>query len=161
MKKGTLLWCNKSGCSAYFTVEAVLILPLIISAMLMGIYLFCYQYDRCLLEQDIGSLMLWCSGEMQSNTGEASELEDRIRAHSKEIYREKYAAWELTTVDVGLKQDSISVRGQGQLIFPVPGWNLWNDSNLWEAGVEYKCHRLSPVFYIRQFRRLEDLFQNG
>lgn len=151
---------NKSY-DAYFTVEAALVLPMVMSAVLMGVYLFCFQYDRCLLEQDMGSLIVWCSREALENAGETKELEQKIQTRTGEIYRDKYVAWELTAINVELEQNDISVSGAGQLTFPVPGWNLWNDSNLWETDTRYECQRLSPVFYIRQFRKLGDLLQKG
>ena len=148
---------NKSN--AYFVVEAALVLPLIMSAMMMGIYLFCYQYDRCLLEQDMGRLMIWSSNIATENAGESEKIKESIQARKSDIYLEKYAAWEMTTVDIKLEKNDISLTGRGQLAFPIAGWNRWNDDNLWEAEVQYKCDRLSPVFYIRQYRKLQEIFQ--
>lgn len=148
---------KRKSSEAYFTVEATLVLPLVISAILLDIYLFCFQYDRCLIEQDMGSLILWCSELRLGNTDTAKEQEEKIQKRASEIYRDKYVAWELTTVDVQLEKNRISVVGQGQLTFPVPGWNLWNDINLWKAEVTYESRNISPVFYIRQLRKLNEM----
>ena len=148
---------KRKSSEAYFTVEATLVLPLVISAILLDIYLFCFQYDRCLIEQDMGSLMLWCSELRLGNTDTAKEQEEKIQKRASEIYRDKYVAWELTTVDVQLEKNRISVVGQGQLTFPVPGWNLWNNINLWKAEVTYESRNISPVFYIRQLRKLNEM----
>ena len=40
--------------NAYFTVEAALIIPLVLGILVFLIFIMFYQYDRCLLEQDIG-----------------------------------------------------------------------------------------------------------
>lgn len=146
-------------CNAYFAVEAALVLPLVMSAMMMGIYLFCYQYDRCLLEQDMGSLMIWSCAIATENAGESEEIKERIQTRASEINREKYAAWKITAVEIKLKKNDISLAGWGELTFPITGWNQWNDDNLWEAEVQYKCDRLSPVFYIRQYRKLQGILQ--
>ena len=148
-----------NGRNAYFVVEAALVLPLIMSAMMMGIYLFCYQYDRCLLEQDIGRLTIWSSTITTENAGESEKIKDSLQALESDINLKKYAAWEMTTVDIKLEKNCISLTGRGELAFPVAGWNWWNDDNLWEAEVQYKCDRLSPVFYIRQYRKLQGMFQ--
>lgn len=145
--------------NAYFVVEAALVLPLVMSAMMMGIYLFCYQYDRCLLEQDMGSLMIWSSAIATENAGESGEIKENLQARASNINLEKYAAWEMTTVDIKLEKNDISLIGRGEIAFPIAGWNRWNDDNLWEAKVQYKCDRLSPVFYIRQYRKLQGIFQ--
>ena len=144
-------------CGAYFTVEAALVLPLVMSAILLSIYLFCFQYDRCLMEQDMGSLVLWCNEIRLENADTVKEQEEKIQNRAGEIYRDKYVAWELTTIDVQLEKNRISVVGQGQLTFLVPGWNLWNDVNLWKAEVTYESRSILPVFYIRQLRKLNEM----
>lgn len=145
--------------NAYFTIEAALVLPLVIGAMMMGLYLFCYQYDRCLLEQDMGSLLIFSCALATENAGSTDEIRENIELRAGELNRKKYAAWELTTLDIKLEKNHISIIGQGQLTFPVPGWNLWNNNNVWEAKVSYGSNRLSPVFYIRQYRKIHSLFQ--
>lgn len=145
--------------NAYFTVEAALVFPIVLSAMLVGIYLFCFQYDRCLLEQDMGWLIVWCSEAALESAGNTEILQKQIQLRTAEIYKDKYVSWEMTSVNVRLEKNDICVTGQGGLIFPVPGWNMWNDSNLWETGVSYESACLSPVFYIRQYRKLQELLR--
>lgn len=145
----------RNDANAYFTVEAAMIFPLIMSGMMLGIYLFCFQYDRCLLEQDMGSLILWCRDRALQDTVESGDLEEQIRLRTSEIYKDKYVAWELSSVDVRLRKNDIYVSGAGCVTFPIPGWNLWNSSNLWRAKADYTSTRLSPVFYIRQYRKFE------
>ena len=36
----------------YFTVEAALIFPFVMGVILLVIYMWFFQYDRCLMEQD-------------------------------------------------------------------------------------------------------------
>lgn len=145
--------------NAYFVVEAALVLPLVMSAMIIGIYLFCYQYDRCLLEQDMGSLMIWSSDITTNNAGESGKIKEKLQIRASNISLEKYIAWKMTAVDIKLEKNDISLTGQGELAFPIKGWNRWNNDNLWEAVVQYKCDRLSPVFYIRQYRKLQGMFR--
>ena len=46
---------------AYFTVEAAMVFPFVMGAVLFTIFMFIFQYDRCLMEQDIGMLVLYAS----------------------------------------------------------------------------------------------------
>lgn len=39
---------------AYFTVEAAVLYPVVLGVVLLMMYLLFFQYDRCLLEQDMG-----------------------------------------------------------------------------------------------------------
>lgn len=145
--------------NAYFTVEAALVLPLVMGAMIIGLYLFCYQYDRCLLEQDVGSLLIYSCALASENAGRTEEIRENMELRAGELNRKKYVAWELTALDIKLEKNHISLTGQGYLTFPVPGWNFWNKDNVWEAEVSYDSSRLSPVYYIRQYRKVHGLFQ--
>ena len=146
--------------NAYFTVEVVLVLPLVISAMLMVTYLFCYQYDRCLLEQDMGALALWSSAAASGHMEDTEELSKILQQRAADVYQGKYVAWKSTDVEIRLEKNQVTVSGSGELTFPVPEWNLWNDSNNWEAKTSFQNSRRSPVFYIRQYRKLKGLLSN-
>ena len=146
--------------NAYFTVEAALVLPIVISAMLLISYLFCFQYDRCLLEQDMGALALWSSVAASGYAEGAGDLDQLLRQRAAGIYQGKYVAWENTNVEIRLEKDQVSVSGSGELTFPVPEWNLWNDDNFWKAATSFQNSRRSPVFYIRQYRKLEGLLDS-
>ena len=121
--------------NAYFTVEAALVFPVVISLLLFIIYMLFYQYDRCLLEQDMGAMALWGSLEEADNAG---ELEEKTRNRMREMYRE-----------AGLEQNRFSAKGAGSLTFPLPGWNIWSGGNIWGVRAEYGYTRLPPVTFIR------------
>lgn len=143
--------------NAYFTVEAALVLPVVMSAMLLGIYLFCYQYDRCLLEQDMGWLLVRGMAVIAENADDARNAEKELQNLAAQIYREKYAAWKFGKVRIGLERNKLSCVGAGELVFPVPGWNFPNQKHRWKAEAGCDADRLSPVFYIRQYRKLHGL----
>ena len=148
------------GQNAYFTVEAALVLPLVISAMLLASYLFCFQYDRCLLEQDMGSLALWSSAMASVYTENTEDLTSLLAQRAADVYQGKYVAWKSTNVEIRLEKNQVIVSGGGELTFPMPGWNLWNNSSHWEATTSFQNSRHSPVFYIRQYRKLKGLLSN-
>lgn len=146
--------------NGYFTVEAALVLPLVIGAMLLVTYLFCFQYDRCLLEQDMGGLALWSSATASGRTENTEDLNMLLMQRTSDVYQGKYVAWKNTNIEVRLEKNQISVSGSGELAFPIPGWNLWNDSSHWEVKTSFQNARRSPVFYIRQYRKIKGLFNN-
>lgn len=137
---------------AYFSVEAALILPLVTGAILLVIYLFLFQYDRCLMEQDMGALAL--RGSVTEAESE-KELTEKLQAQAAGLYQNKYVAWDFIAMEIKLRQGRIETVGQGELRFPMAGWNFLNRDNIWENRVSYQGRRLSPVSFIRNFQKLK------
>lgn len=141
------------GAKAYVTLEAALLLPILIGAVLFVIYMMLFQYNRCLMNQDLGAMALWGSIR-QSDDGK--RLEAIIRERMDNIYRDKYIAWHFTELKAGVKKNYFEAEGIGKLTFPFPGWNFWSSTNVWEAKSEYRYRRFSPVDFIRLCRGLKN-----
>ena len=137
------------------TVEAALVLPMAIGVILFVLYMLLFQYNRCLLEQDLGAMALWGS---RVEFLEISDLEQMTQERIAGMYLDKYVAWEITELNASLQRNSFSVKGGAQLTFPVPGWNFWSVENVWGSRAEYSYDRLSPVTFIRLCRKLHDKF---
>lgn len=137
--------------NAYFTVEAASILPIALGVMLCVVYLLLFQYNRCLMEQDLGAMAMWGSSVDVEGT---EDLEEKTKERMAGMYREKYAAWDFTVLDASLEKNSFSAEASGQLTFPVPGMNFWSGENIWETKAGFSFQRLSPVTFIRLCRRL-------
>ncbi len=142
--------------NAYLTVEAALVLPMFIGMILFIIYMLLFQYDRCLMEQDLGAMALWGGSAEESDT---KTLEEMARERMSAFYRDKYCAWRFTDLELLLKKNHFTAKGSGQLAFPVPGLNYWSNSNIWSTEALYEYRRLSPVTFIRLCRGLINLVQ--
>lgn len=143
---------------AFFSVEAAMIMPLVISAILLAVGLFVFQYDRCLTEQDVAAQALKAAA-VQVKTNE--ELTDKIQLQTAGLYRNKYVAWDIIMLDIKMKKGIIEAVGEGELQFPVPGWNFWNGKNIWNVRAGYKAHRLDPVSFIRNCRRIKSQIRDS
>lgn len=143
----------RGNVNAYFTVEAALVLPLVMGSLIVTVFLFVFQYDRCLLEQDINRLAV-CAGTAAAENSE--ELEAIIRKKSSEIFMDKYAAWKMNELQITVKGSKVSVRGGGYLTLPLPEWNFFREENEWGTRVLRETMRISPADYIRLFRKIKD-----
>ena len=142
----------KKHVEAYFVVEAALILPLVISAIVLVVSLFVFQYDRCLMEQDVAAQALRSAMTEAEST---KELTEKIQMQTAKLYRDKYMAWDMTMLDIKLKKGIIEAVGQGKFDFLLPEWNLWNKKTDWDAQAIYKAHRIVPVDFIRNCRKIK------
>ncbi len=138
--------------NAYFTVEAAMVFPVALGTVLFIVYLLLFQYDRCLMEQDLGALALWGS---RVKAEDSKGLQDLIQKRTSEIYWDKYTAWRMLALDVKMEHNRIAVTGKGQLAFPVPGVNFWNRDNIWKAEAGYRFWRISPADFIRSCNKVK------
>lgn len=142
---------NKKA-DAFFSVEAAMIIPLTVSAILLAVSLFVFQYDRCLMEQDMAAQALKAA-TVEAMTTE--ELTEKIQMQTAGLYRNKYVAWDIIMLEVKMKKGIVEAVCEGKLRFPMPGWNFWNSENIWNARTGYKAHRINPVTFIRNCHRIK------
>lgn len=143
---------NRENGNAFFTVEAAVIMPLVIAAILLTVSLFLYQYDRCLIEQDMAAQALKAAAAAAET---AEELAEKLQLQTAGLYRNKYVAWDIIALDIKVKRGIVQAAGEGELRFLFPRWNFWNDHNIWNTRAEYKAHRIDPMEFIRNCRRLK------
>lgn len=136
--------------NGYFTVEAALVLPIVISVFVLLIYLIFFQYNRCLLEQDAGALALkGCTVQEE----EKDLLMQKLRQYESGINLNKYMMWNQESMDIVLKQDKVKVTGNGELKFPF--YNLYQRvDDIWHTSVSFENHRVDPVGFIRMYRKI-------
>lgn len=137
--------------NAYFTVEAALVLPMVISTFILTVFLFIFQYDRCLLEQDMNLLAIY-TGSVAAEDDD--ELREAAQRKISEISVDKYAAWEMSEMRITVEGNNVHARGGGSLTFPLPSWNFFNEENVWSAGVHRETRRISPEDYVRLLRKI-------
>lgn len=135
---------------AYFTVEASLVLPIAIAAVLFTIYLLFFQYDRCLLEQNTGRLALrGCTAQLADSEELVQEL--MIQAQEEDS---RYIAWKMGDAQIVLKGNSVSVKRFGELVFPFQNLMFQSVDSIWSTECTYENIRVLPVQFIRNCRKM-------
>lgn len=130
------------GVEGYFTVEAALVLPMVLAEVVLIIYLLFFQYDRCLMEQDLGVLMfrgITMAGE--DNRHKMEELEKYVAKQDTE----KYLVWDREDIKMKIERGILCVSQKGQMS---------TTGVRWDASRTYEGHFVSPVFLIRSVRRM-------
>ena len=88
--------------NAYFTVEAAMVMPIVLWVVLFVIYLLFFQYNRCLTDQDVGVLVLRGSILQEESPKERIK---KIRGYAEQIYDDKYIAWD--SGEIGLRIEKV------------------------------------------------------
>jgi hypothetical protein len=136
----------------YFTVEAALVMPIVIACILLIIYMWFFQYDRCLMEMDTYAAV------MRSAQADAEDNEERIELMKKyinETYLDKYVAWELSEQKVRIEKGKTYAKQSGNVKFPFKALAFWNSEDIWSTGAEVQADILNPVFVVRRVRKIK------
>lgn len=143
-----------SGWPAYFTVEAVLVFPMVLYVCVFIIYSGFYIYDRCVMRQDAYRAALRGSSLYRQDKQEVyNAAEDTLRM----LMQEKYIAVECNfTVKV---QQEVSITVAGSTAMPFHGLKLLTGTEDWymEETAQSKC--INPVFFIRMCRQIENAME--
>lgn len=137
---------------AYFTVEAALLFPLCLFILMITVLLFLFQYDRCLMEQDVGILALYAGTlDIQYSSAEKERL---LKLKINEEKESKYVLWEMEPYGAEIRAGYASASGKG--VFKMPVWE-WNPLGQWEDWeTQYFCRitRNSPADYLYYLRKI-------
>ena len=145
----------KKESDAYFTVEAAILYPIILSVILLMTYLLLFQYDRCLLEQDIGKTTV-LSGSKWTLTKE--QLNDYMQKKALHFDEEKYIAWENEDPLWNLEKNDVILEKTGRLRYPFAG--MGTKEKYWSAKASFQVDRISPVFWLRRSRNVQNKRDN-
>ena len=128
----------------YFTVEAAMVMPMVLYVIMMLIYLLFFQYNRCLLELEVGTLAVRGSMVRVKNNEDRAEW---LRKQDVKRDEEKYIAWQCGETQWRLERGKLWVQQQGTLKIPFA-------EEVWSVNVNYENHVSDPVSVLRYYRKM-------
>lgn len=143
----------KKRRNAYLTVEAALVVPIVLFVQVMAILLLIFEYDRCLLEQDAAKLIVSVGAAQEQDS---DSLTAYMQSRAEEIYLEKYVLWEMTTMDIRQKGNTICVQGGGELTCGLPEALSFGGGAFLQADTVYEAKRIHPCEVLRAFRKVKE-----
>lgn len=127
---------NRHRFNAYMTIEAGLVLPLVIGVFLFLFEILVYWYDSCLLEQDLAMVAVRSASELcNKSEGRDMYIEERL----SDIYREKYVLCKWNKLEAGIKHHNVFVEGAG----------VTGIRQKFEIESKYNIEIFDPVGFIR------------
>lgn len=134
-------------------MEAALVLPVALAVILLTIYLFFYQYDRCLMEFDTITLFV----KSREQWGEEKEVAaERLNRGIADLSGGAYVAWEQGEVRYLLKGNTLRIENAGSVRFPFSGFGLSVGGSIWETQTVYEEEKWNPVTTLRLVRRVKE-----
>lgn len=133
------------------TAEAAMVMPWVLLVIAVAVFLMIFQYNRCLMEQDIGILILRGSTLAAEDR---QELEQTLAGQAEGMYSEKYFAWNREKVVIRIEKDILRIRQRGYCISLLSGWKLWGGGRVGEATAVFEGSLLDPAKLVRNYQKL-------
>jgi hypothetical protein len=130
---------------AYFTVEAAMIMPLVLSVYVFILYALAFLYNRALFEQDIFLLTL---RGVVSQEGDVQKRIEKVKEETKQIYWDKYLwlRWEDPFMEI--KGERITITANA---FLMGAGKTWMIESVQSSTV------IQPVRFIRGVQKIKEL----
>lgn len=141
---------------AYFTVEAAILYPVVLGVVLLMMYLLFFQYDRCLLEQDMGRAAVRSGGRWMQKK---EELNRQLQEKDLFFDAEKYIAWESELPAWKLEKNQVTVEQTGRMPYPFSA--ILGVPRYWSAKASFRVNRNSPVDILRKYQRYQDITEEA
>lgn len=145
----------RGNLKGYFTVEAASVLPFTIAAIVTVVYLTIYQYDRCIMEQDLLQLSIYAT----SMRGEEDKGE-RVQRKVEDVDVTQYLNCDLECFQVKMAGNSVESELSGSFLFPILGWNWFTDQNGWKLDTICIMKSFSPEKILRVKRKMKEVLKN-
>lgn len=141
---------------AYFTVEAAILYPVVLGVVLLMMYLLFFQYDRCLLEQDMGRAAVRSGGRWMQKKEELNR-----QLQEKELFfdTEKYIAWESELPAWKLEKNQVTVEQTGRMPYPFSA--IVGVPQYWNVKASFRVNRNSPVNILRKYQQYQNITEEA
>lgn len=135
-----------------------MLFPMVLLVYFFLIYAGFYQYDRCILEQDLRLAVLKGS---RMSCADNQELMDEVYESYREIHEGKQAAMVQTPPQFRFSHGKICGTVTGEMPTPVLQMLGMGRQEKWSAEVYGESSRWNPVMRIRLWNRMRREFQDG
>lgn len=153
MKKRKMIRsCRKMDNRGMMTIEACILIPIIIMISLLVVWLGFFLYNKTLLMECAGIAAITGS---QLAEADNEELAGAAADRAGELLLQKTVAMEVRDITVSVDYDAVTVRIAG--VMQIPGAIFLTDiyqQDSWEIQVEQTAERLRSCSILRTIERL-------
>lgn len=134
----------------YFTVETSLILPMVLAVQVFLIYAMLRQYDRCLLEQDMGILTVYAGA-----AGNTQEADRALERKNNQRQQQHYLIYEEKELSLNTDGGYIEAHSRGKVRMPDMGWQqVLSGENFLSLEAGSRIQKLEPGSFLRACRQI-------
>ena len=142
----------KAHEKAYFTVEAALILPMVMLFTAVMIFMAFYSHDRCIMEQSAYEAALYGA---QNCIKDAREAQREAQLAAGKLTADRLFALKDFTYEVSVTADAVAVAYHGKINMPFIVWlGDFVDDLDFSIDASKEAKRIRQVQEIRFFRTI-------
>ena len=150
--KRNRLFTQKQEMNGYMTVEASLIIPMILCIFVILIYAAFFLYDRCCFNQDAYILCFRESIRKDEETVRGPDPQKALEGKNRQ-FGTKYFAARNVSVSSSADREWVRIEGSASTLPPVFGNYFLMPENIWLMRFGSSARYSDPPFNIRAFRR--------
>ena len=143
--------CNKEK-NAYFTVEASMLIPLILGGIIFVIYLGIYLYDVCTLKQ-VSYIAALRGSQLKNVSGE--EIKGYTEQQLNKLLEHQILAKEKSDTQINITNSKVKVKVTTKITMPFSEFIL-KTIGFWKIENKAEANRLNPVDIIRNVRKVNE-----
>lgn len=136
-----------------YTIEAALLMPLILGTIVILIYMSFFLHDRAVIcEGDIFLANKYTNEQNMSN----DKIRQKLETESKQVVNSQVICTKNISTQIIVKDKEISVSSSGEFSFPnmYVAKAVFNKQNF-NISITKKMKRTKPVSFIRNCRKIE------
>lgn len=126
----------------YLTVEAALLLPLVIGVIVYVIYFQLFWYNRCLMDQETAMTAVRA---VQVDSADMETVQQEIMKWREGFLTDRYVGWEKEKSVLTTRLNELSVSEKGSLKLP----NI-----LWSAETTFDVSGVNASVFLRSCRKI-------
>ncbi len=134
------------------TLEASLLIPMVLCVIVIMIYTAFYLYDRCLLNQNAYLVCFRESIMKEESAGSGTSGKSEGKDGRKQFPGSYFAVTGFQTEDESTKE-SVAISGSAKVTPAVFGGSSLMPKSVWTIRFRGKASRFDPPGKIRRFRR--------
>ena len=143
---------HKKEKNAYFTVEASLLMPLILGGIIFVIYLGIYLYDVCTLRQ-VSYIAVLRGSQLKDTSSE--EIKNYADKQADQLMENQILAKENVQTEISVTKNKVKVNITAKITMPFAEF-ISEEIGLWNMENEAEAYRLDPVDIIRNVRKINE-----
>jgi hypothetical protein len=142
---------NDFRISAYMTVEASLIMPMVLCICVILIYVSFFLYDRCCFSQD--AYVLCFRESIRREEGTPTIRPDKIKENEQRQFGSKYFAVSSLETTASADGKNCVYEGTAKVLPTSFGSYFLMPRDIWEATFHSSARKTDPSWSIRSVRR--------